>query len=71
MVSVGGPAAAKIIKAGVYPIKRIDGGKAMDVLVEFQKIMKSSPPPWLAKILGVAQTERLKNYRAELSEQDS
>lgn len=64
IVSIGGPAAAKVIKGNIYPIKRIEGGAAEDVLVEFQRMMTQSPPPWLAKILGVADGQRLKNYDA-------
>jgi len=64
VVSVGGPAAAKIIRANVYPIKRLEGGSADQVLDQFRQAM-ASPPPWLAKILGVAAEERLKNYRAD------
>jgi nitrogen fixation protein NifX len=62
MVSVGGPAAAKIIRAGIYPIKLIEGGSAEEVLTEFQKMVQNSPPPWLAKILGVSQQGRIRNY---------
>lgn len=62
MVSVGGPAAAKIIHAGIYPMKKIEGGEATDVIKELQQVMTGSPPPWLAKILGVTAAERLKNY---------
>lgn len=65
VVSMGGPAAAKVIRAGIYPIKRIDGGEAMTILTDLQQVMSSSPPPWLAKILGVGERERLKNYRGE------
>lgn len=64
VVSVGGPAAAKVIKGGIYPIKRIEGGAATEVLAEFQQMMTQSPPPWLAKILGVDAGQRLKNYNA-------
>lgn len=63
VVSVGGPTAAKIIRAGVYPIKKIEGGLANDVIVDLQTVMQGTPPPWLAKILGVEQSQRLKNYR--------
>ncbi len=63
IVSVGGPAAAKIIRAGVYPIKKIDGGSAEDALKELQPVMVNSPPPWLAKILGISEKKRLKNYQ--------
>ena len=68
VVSVGGPAAAKIINAGIYPIKKIDGGEALDVLAELQRVMSATPPPWLAKILGVEEGRRLKNYRGDVQE---
>lgn len=64
VVSIGGPAAAKVIRADIYPIKLPDGGPAVEVLAGFQKAMAESPPPWLLKILGVAAEKRLKNYRA-------
>lgn len=64
IVSVGGPAAAKIIRANVYPIKRPEGGTAEAVIAEFQQAMLNSPPPWMLKILGVAAEQRLKNYAA-------
>lgn len=68
VVSVGGPAAAKIINAGIYPIKKLDGGTAETILRDLQRVMRSAPPPWLAKILGVEATQRLKNYRGEVPE---
>lgn len=64
VVSIGGPAAAKVIKGGIYPMKRLEGGSPAEVLGEFQRMMAQSPPPWLAKILGVADGQRLKNYHA-------
>jgi nitrogen fixation protein NifX len=71
MVSVGGPAAAKIIRAGVYPIKKIEGGSAEEVLAEFQQMMQKSPPPWLAKILGVSEEQRLRNYSGTSEEMEA
>lgn len=68
VVSVGGPAAAKIIRAGIYPLKKIEGGEVSQVIPEFQRMMSGSPPPWLAKILGISAEQRLKNYRGEESE---
>lgn len=69
VVSIGGPAAAKVIKGGIYPMKRMEGGPAIDVMTEFQRMMTQSPPPWLAKILGVAAEQRLKNYNAATVEE--
>jgi len=67
VVSIGGPAAAKVIRGDIFPIKRIEGGEADDVIRQFQEVMQS-PPPWLQKVLGVSAENRLKNYRAEETE---
>lgn len=64
IVSVGGPAAARVIKAGIYPMKKVGGGSAREILGELQNVMATSPPPWLAKIIGVAAGQRVKNYTA-------
>lgn len=65
VVSIGGPAAAKVIRADIYPIKVPEGGPAVEILQPFQTAMVESPPPWLLKILGVAAERRLKNYSAQ------
>ena len=62
--SVGGPAAAKVVRAGIYPLKIAEGGKALDILQQLQSVMGGNPPPWLAKILGVPAEQRTK-YKAE------
>ena len=48
--SIGGPAAAKVVRAGVHPVKKPEGGNAREVLLELQGRL-SSPPPWLAQII--------------------
>ncbi len=65
VVSVGGPAAAKIIRADIYPMKKVDGGPATEVLAELQGMMGGVRPPWLSKILGVPNAERFRYYRGE------
>lgn len=64
VVSIGGPAAAKVVQANIYPMKVEAGGPAREVLADLQRAIASSPPPWLAKILGVAADQRVKNYQA-------
>ncbi|MEM1367703.1 MAG: dinitrogenase iron-molybdenum cofactor biosynthesis protein [Cyanobacteria bacterium P01_H01_bin.15] len=64
VVSIGGPAAAKVVQANIYPMKVETGGEARAVLGNLQSAIAKSPPPWLAKILGVTPEQRLKNYRA-------
>lgn len=49
--SIGGPAAAKVVRAGVHPVKHPAGGAAREVLRPLQQVL-GSPPPWLARALG-------------------
>lgn len=58
LVSVGGPAAAKIIKANIHPVKMPEGGSIPDVLAQLQPILGEAPPPWLAKVMGKSPEER-------------
>ena len=50
--SIGGPAAAKVVRAGVHAIKFPQTGPAREALARLQATL-DRPPPWLAKILGV------------------
>jgi len=58
--SIGGPAAAKVVRAGVHPVKlreKVGAGgtvsaAAREVLTQLQRALLS-PPPWLAKVMGV------------------
>ena len=64
VVSIGGPAAAKVIQANIYPMKIESGGAIRELLRDLQQAIATSPPPWLAKILGVDAGHRVKNYSA-------
>lgn len=50
--SIGGPAAAKAVRANIHPVKAPEGGKARVALQHLQAVI-GAPPPWLAKTLGV------------------
>jgi len=58
--SIGGPAAAKVINAGVYPLKYVEGGPARPYLEELCKKMGAAPPPWLAKAMNVPVEDRIR-----------
>lgn len=60
VVSIGGPAAAKVVRREIHPIKRPEGGEAKAVLAELQAALKS-PPPWLAKAMGQPATHAWAN----------
>lgn len=64
--SIGGPAAAKVVRAGLHPVKVPSPGPALDTLVRLQAVL-DAPPPWLAKILGV-EARSLAQYSTEEEE---
>ena len=67
--SIGGPAAAKVVRAGVHPVKKPNGGPAREVLLELQGRL-SCPPPWLAQIMGVPAAT-LARFEEELENEES
>jgi len=67
--SIGGPAAAKAVRAGVHPVKKPAGGKAREVLVELQGRL-ASPPPWLAQIMGVPSAS-LARFEEDITSEES
>lgn len=52
VLAIGGPAAAKVVRANVHPIKVKEPEPIADVLARVQTMLAGSPPPWLRKILG-------------------
>jgi nitrogen fixation protein NifX len=56
--SIGGPAAAKVVRASIHPIKVPEGGDAVEVISRLQEVLGGTPPPWLAKVMGVEAQER-------------
>ncbi len=55
--SIGGPAAAKVIRADIYPIKVPEVVSAIEKLKEFQYVFDAAPP-WMAKALGRSAEDR-------------
>ncbi|MBP8162698.1 MAG: dinitrogenase iron-molybdenum cofactor biosynthesis protein [Propionivibrio sp.] len=50
--SIGGPAAAKVVRAGGHPVKVPHPEAARAVVARLQAALHQ-PPPWLAKVMGV------------------
>jgi nitrogen fixation protein NifX len=67
VVSIGGPAAAKVVRESIHPVKKVNGGAVADILAELQSRMENAPPPWLAKLLGVPAEER---FSFDLSDEE-
>lgn len=60
VASIGGPAAAKVVKYAIHPVKYIDEANAVDVLRELQSAISCKPPPWLAKVMGHSEQSRIR-----------
>lgn len=63
IASVGGPAAAKIVKLGIHPIKLSEIEPIAVVLAQLQSVIAGTPPPWLAKVMGIEATDRFRFER--------
>jgi nitrogen fixation protein NifX len=58
--SIGGPAAAKVVRAGVHPIKKPQPAPARDEIQSLQGVIGNDAPPWLAKVMGQSPEERIR-----------
>lgn len=67
--SIGGPAAAKVVRAGVHPIKVAQAGSARQQLARLQQALRH-PPPWLARIMGVPAAS-LAPWRAAIEAEEA
>ncbi|QEP44385.1 dinitrogenase iron-molybdenum cofactor biosynthesis protein [Ectothiorhodospiraceae bacterium BW-2] len=63
VASIGGPAAAKVVRAGIHPLKKAQGGAIDDHLKELQQAIATTPPPWLAKAMGQSPEQRVRFER--------
>ncbi|HPU80698.1 dinitrogenase iron-molybdenum cofactor biosynthesis protein [Accumulibacter sp.] len=71
--SIGGPATAKVVRAGVHPVKVSSrdnpGATAAATLAQLQQALRH-PPPWLARIMGV-EAGSLARFAAHLASSDA
>ncbi|WP_254813698.1 nitrogen fixation protein NifX [Rhodovulum sp. ES.010] len=52
VLAIGGPSAAKVVRAGIHPIKRKDPQPIAEVLAQTREMLNGTPPPFLRKALG-------------------
>jgi hypothetical protein len=60
---VGGPAAAKIVKLGIHPMKLSGIESITGIIGQLQTVIAVTPPPWLAKVMGVEAGDRFRFER--------
>jgi len=63
VASVGGPAAAKIVKLGIHPMKLPGIETIADIIDQLQTVVAGAPPPWLAKVMGIEASNRFRFER--------
>jgi nitrogen fixation protein NifX len=63
IASVGGPAAAKIVKLGIHPMKLPGIETIADIINQLQTVIAGTPPPWLAKAMGIEAADRFRFER--------
>ncbi|MGZ8160244.1 MAG: nitrogen fixation protein NifX [Methylobacter sp.] len=63
IASVGGPAAAKIVKLGIHPIKLSAIDPVAEIVGQLQNVIAGTPPPWLAKVMGIEANDRFRFER--------
>jgi nitrogen fixation protein NifX len=63
IASVGGPAAAKIVRLGIHPMKLSGIEPIADIIAQLQTVLAGTPPPWLAKVMGIEASDRFRFER--------
>lgn len=63
--AIGGPAAAKVVRAKIHPVKIADPQPIEGVIERVQGMLRGSPPPWLRKVLGDAGMTRKPAFAEE------
>lgn len=60
VASIGGPAAAKVVRANIHPIKKPEAVSALDEIIALQHAIGEHAPPWLAKVMGQSPEQRIR-----------
>lgn len=68
VLAIGGPSAARVVRAGIHPIKRKGPEPIADVLAQTQQMLEGSPPPFLRKVLGRPATDFTADYAEDVAE---
>jgi nitrogen fixation protein NifX len=58
VLAIGGPAAAKVVKAGIHPVKLKEPEPLGQVVLRVQRMLRGKPPPWLRKVLAGGTSAR-------------
>ena len=58
-LSIGGPAAARVTRANIHPIKKPAPISADQLLGELTDVIATNPPPWIKRFLGLYEPKQV------------
>jgi len=61
--SIGGTAAAKVIRAGIQPMKVNEPTEIKDILISLQQMINGNPPPWIKQIIHMKTEHDVRQER--------
>lgn len=56
VLSIGGPAAARVVNRGVHPLQRAQASPVREQLDALRQVLADGPPPWLARLIAAPVT---------------
>lgn len=56
VLAIGGPAAAKVVRAHIHPVKLQAPESIPSVIERVQTMLVGNPPPWLRKAMGMKRS---------------
>ena len=65
MLAIGGPVAAKVIKAGIHPIKLAEPEATESVIRKVQAMLTGDAPPWMRRVLATVRQKRNMDFLEE------
>lgn len=61
--SIGGTAAAKVIRSGIHPMKVQEPTQISQILEDLVAMINGNPPPWVKRIMNIETTEDVRLAR--------
>lgn len=65
VLAIGGPVAAKVIKAGIHPIKLAEPEANDSVIRKVQAMLTGDAPPWMRRVLATLEQQRNMDFLEE------
>lgn len=57
--AIGGSGAARVVAAGIHPVKVLETEKIDDIIAKLQTVFRGTPPPWLRKAMNKGKERKL------------